>query len=87
MKTPKEVNKLQLHATCVNCGVYQWEKLMENTTKANGERIRLLIKKHLPELYDSLALNFYNPYESKCVKKPGLLVYVHSAIEYFLIYE
>lgn len=60
---------------------------MANTTKANGKVIRNLIKEHLPYLYESLALEFYNPYEYKCVKKDGLLVYVHSGIEYFLKYE
>lgn len=60
---------------------------MEGTTKADGEQIRRLIKLHMPELYHDLLLEFYNPYEAKCVKKEGLLVYVHSSIEYFLKYN
>jgi len=60
---------------------------MDGTTKANGLAIRRLIKKHLPYLYDALALDFFNPYEGSCVKKEGLLVYKHSGIEYFLKYE
>lgn len=87
MNTPKQVNTLKCIGTCMNTPIRKWESYMANTTKANGKQIRRLIKKHLPYLYESLALEFYNPYEHKCVKKEGLLVYVHSGIEYFLKYE
>lgn len=85
MKTPKHINSLTPIATCVGISIDEWDKYMEGTTKANGALIRKHIKEHLPELYESLGLNFYNPYECKCVKKKGLFVYVHSMIEYFLV--
>ena len=87
MKTPKKVRSLKLVNTCVGISQRQWDSYMENTTKASGSQIRSLIKKHLPDLYFELGLEFYNPYESQCVKKEGLLIYVHSSIEYFLEYE
>ena len=87
MQTPKKVKKLKLIATCVSISQRKWDSLMENTTKASGSIIRSLIKLHLPDLYYQLCLEFYNPYESQCVKKEGLLIYVHSGIEYFLKYE
>ena len=87
MKTPKVVKELNLIATCVGITQSKWNELMNGTTKANGSMIRSLIKKHLPNLYNSLCLEYYNPYESSSVKKKGLLVYVHSGIEYFLEYK
>lgn len=87
MKTPRKVISLKIHASCTGVTMREHDKLMANTTKANGKVIRMLIKEHLPELYHSLALDYFNPYESNCVKKPGLLVYVHSSIEYFLKYD
>lgn len=84
MKTPGRVNSMDLIATCASVNISQWDKYMKGTRKANGSRIRRLIKNHLPDLYDDLALEFYNPYESSSVKKQGLLVYVHSGIEYFI---
>lgn len=86
MKTPKKVNGLCLVATCSSISINEWNTYMDKTTKASGTVIRGLIKKHLPELYEELRLKFYNPYEYKCVKKKGLLVYVHSSIEFFLEY-
>ena len=68
MKTPKTINYLQLIDTCIGCGAVQWDKYMEGTTKADGAMIRKLIKKHLPELYKSLDLKYYNPYESQSRK-------------------
>lgn len=84
MKTPKQVNSMELVSSCVSINISQWEEYMEGTTKANGKTIRNLIKNHLPDLYNELGLNFYNPYENQSMKKPGLLVYVHSGIEYFI---
>ncbi len=73
-----------LYASCSGITIKEHEKLMNGTTKANGSKIRKLIKKHLPDLAEDLGLNFYNPYESQSRKKDGLFIYVHSAIEYFL---
>lgn len=87
MKTPIKINCLCLIDTCMGINQREWDKYMKGTTKANGAMIRKLIKKHLPELYNSLTLEYYNPYESQSRKKKGLLIYVHSMIEYFLEYQ
>lgn len=87
MRTPDRVSILTLIATCVGITQTEWDKYMEGTTKADGRKIRAHIKTHLPELAEDLALQFYNPYEYKSVKKDGLLVYVHSGIEYFFTYQ
>lgn len=87
MKTPKSINHIELICTCESISQSKWDNLMQGTTKANGRLIRHHIKNNLPTLYDSLSLQFYNPYEGRSVKKKGLLVYVHSGIEYFLRYN
>lgn len=87
MKTPSNVSSANFIGSCSNINIFQWNNLMEGTKKANGKKIRNIIKRELPELYDALALDFYNPYESKCVHKEGLLVYVHSSTEYFIKYK
>ena len=87
MKTPTKVNKAYLLADCSQLNSTGWERAMEGTTKANGRAIRGIIKEHIPSLYYSLGLEFPNPYENQCVKKDGLLVYVHSSIEYFIRYK
>lgn len=42
------------------------------------------IKKHIPQLYEALALDYYNPYENKCGVNQDYYILVHSAIEYFI---
>ena len=74
-----------LEATCVGINQDKWDEYMAGTKPACGKRIRGIIKKNLPDLYNDLALDFPNPYEGQCVRKKGLLVYVHSAIEYFIV--
>ena len=87
MKTPTKINNLDLENTCTSVSFGRWEQYMQGTVKANGAQIKSLIKKHLPDLYYDLALEYRNPYENRSVKKEGLLVYVHSGIEYFLRYS
>jgi len=58
---------------------------MEGHTRANKEQINRLIKLHLPDLYDELYLNLYNPYFYH--KTKNHLIMVHSGIEYFIRYN
>ncbi len=43
------------------------------------------IRKHLPELYHDLGLEYYNPYEKQCWVNKRYYILVHSAIEYFIL--
>lgn len=79
-----ERNGIYFYADCTSITITQHEKFMENSTKANGKKIRQLIKNNCPDLYENLGLDFPNPYEHKSRKKDGMLIYVHSSIEYFL---
>lgn len=81
--TQADQNGISYYANCTCITIQQHEKLMANSTKANGKKIRQLIKKNCPDLAEEIALNFYNPYEWQSRKKDGLLIYVHSGIEYF----
>ena len=85
MKTPRRVDGLWLEACCCDVGLAQWTRWMEGATRADHRRINGLVKKHLPELYESLSLHLRNPYNYCKTKKH--LVLVHSAIEYFLGYR
>ncbi len=86
MKTPSQVKEIHLETTCVNCSGYnEWDNLMEGHTRANKTLIDSLVKKHLPELYNDLCLNFHNPYFYYKTEKH--LILVHSSIEYFLSYR
>ena len=77
-------NGLEYIATCSSVSYETWQEMMKGAVKANGKRVRALIKKHLPDLYYNLALEFYNPYEPQTKRKNGMFIYVHSGIEYFL---
>lgn len=84
MKKELYKDSIYLEATCTSVSIEHWNKLMERAVKANGSKIRGMIKKQLPDLYESLALNFSNPYESESQRTEEHYIYVHSAIEYFL---
>lgn len=86
-RTAKEIysaKSISLFATCVGITEKEWDRLMEGAVKANGKKIRMLIKKHIPYLYDNLCLDAYNPQEYRCQRTQTHLIYVHSSIEYFL---
>lgn len=75
---------IYLECCCVNVSEREWDELMKGAKKANGSKIRGMIKKQLPDLYKDLTLNFHNPYESQSQKTKTHYIYVWSAIEYFL---
>ena len=77
-------SRIELECTCAGISEFKWDSLMEGAVKANGKVIRQMIKKQLPDLYEDLALQFPNPYEGNCQRTNTHLIYVHSAVEYFL---
>lgn len=85
MKKELYTDKIRLVSDCTSITLKQFDFLMEGAVKANGSKIRKMIKKQIPDLYESLALEFYNPYESNSKRTPTHYVYVHSGIEYFLL--
>lgn len=85
MRTPTEVSYLEYDTNCTEISSWKWEDLMEGATVANKQAIDKLVKRHLPNLYYSLALDLHNPY--KYYKTEKHLVLVHSSIEYFLSYS
>lgn len=85
MRTPTEVSYLEYDTDCIAISNWKWNDLMEGATIANKQVIDKLVKRHLPNLHDSLALDLYNPY--KYYKTEKHLVLVHSGIEYFLKYQ
>ena len=82
MKTPKEVSFIETECACFSISNRRWRQLMEGATKANKKYIDRIVKKHIPELYEGLALGISN-----YLKTSTHLILVHSSIEYFLKYE
>lgn len=79
------ITTISLEATCVDLTDEKWELKMKGARKANKKAIDRLVKKLLPELHYSLALDFYNPYNY--LRTETHLILVHSGIEYFLTYQ
>ncbi len=80
------ITSIELECTCTNCGGEdQWDKLMEGAVKANKKIINRLVKYFLPDLYDSLSLDYPNPYNY--YRTETHLILVHSMIEHFLKFE
>ena len=70
---------------CTSCGsIDKWNELMRGARKCSYKRLVARIKKELPELYDELCLNFYNPWEENCQQTKTHYILVHSGIEYFI---
>ena len=85
MKTPRQVDGLFLEATCTNIDLAQWNRWMDGATRGDKRRIDSLVRRHLPDLYEALSLNLWNPYHY--FKTRRHLILAHSAIEYFLAYR
>ncbi len=75
---------MYLETTCCGCGIERWNALMKGARKCSYKRLVARIKKELPDLYESLALNFYNPWDEQCQQTKTYFILVHSGIEYFI---
>ena len=75
---------MYLECTCETISLSKWERLMQGARKASYKNLVRLIKKEIPELYSSLSLDLYNPWENDCKQTKTHYILVHSAIEYFI---
>lgn len=71
--------------TCSTFSADECERLMRGARRVSYKRLVAKIKKHLPRLYDDLALQYPNPYEDQCSQTKTHYILVHSAIEYFIL--
>lgn len=77
-----DVSGIDLECNCTQITQWKWDELMQDHVRASKKEINRLVKIHLPDLYDSLCLDFRNPYDYYRTKTHFILV--HSAIEYFI---
>jgi hypothetical protein len=75
---------MYLEYDCTSIDKSLWDKLMKGAKPINYKWLISKIRKHIPDLYKDLALDFYNPYSEQCVKTKTHYVLVSSAIEYFI---
>ncbi len=75
---------MTLECTCSNISNQEWERLMKGAKPINYEWLIKKVKKNLPDLYQTLCLDYYNPYMSQCKVTKTHYILVHSSIEYFI---
>lgn len=75
---------MYLDCTCTEINTDKWNELMKGARPMSYEWLKRRVKKHLPELYNSLCMDFYNPWESNTQRTKTHYILVHSAIEYFI---
>ena len=62
----KNNNTMKLDCTCMDISLDEWNHLMRNAKPCNYVRLVKRIKDELPNLYEELMLNIWNPYASMC---------------------
>jgi hypothetical protein len=75
---------MYLECRCCDISADKWDALMRGSKPINYDWLKNKVKKHLPQLYETLLLDYYNPYgwQSRVTKTHYILV--SSAIEYFI---
>lgn len=69
---------------CSDITLAEWNRKMKGIKPVNYRWLINKIRKHVPQLYGMLALQFYNPYENRCGVTKDYYILVHSSIEYFI---
>jgi len=73
-----------LECTCEDIGQDRWDELMKGSRPLNYKWLVRKIKKELPDLYESLRLDLYNPYWQWTRVTKTHYILVSSSIEYFI---
>lgn len=69
---------------CTQLSIGEWKVLMKHARRCSYRLLLQRIRRELPDLYESLALQYPNPYAAQCRQTPTHYILVHSSIEYFL---
>lgn len=77
------IRGLEYVSDCLSIDINECLDYMRKAKRANKRQVNRLVKRFLPELFDALCLNFYNPYNYYRTEEH--LILVHSGIEYFLL--
>lgn len=75
---------MQLDCTCETISIEQWNKLMKGAKPCSYKRLISRIKANLPNLYEELCLDLYNPWHNSCRVTKTHYILVWSAIEFFI---
>lgn len=75
---------LTLEGTCCELGKFIQDLIENHCVKANYNKIIKLIKRYNYNLYNDLALNFYNPWcrDTYRSKDGKFIIITHSMTEY-----
>lgn len=79
-------NGCYLECTCVDCGSYKWDELMQGHKKANKkEVVKIALLAGVideDQAKQEIKKPYYNPYTH--YKTDTHIIYVHSMIEHFI---
>jgi len=69
---------------CTAVSIDEWNRLMKSARPCSYKRLVAKVKREIPELYQNLFLDCYNPWENDCKQTKTHYILVHSAIEHFI---
>ena len=76
---------MRLQCTCQDITKQEWDRLMKGRRPMSYQWLKRRIKRTLPQLYDELMLDYYNPFECDTYRTKTHYILTHSAIEYFIL--
>lgn len=76
--------KLRLECTCADIPKKKWEEYMKGARHTDYESLVSKIKKELPDLYEELHLDLFNPYHKDTYETDTHYILTHSTTEYFI---
>lgn len=83
----KAILEVSYDTNCTQVSRPEWEALMKGARRFSYKKAVALVRKCLPDLYESLALQYRNPWAGDCRRTKTHVILVHSMIEYFLRIE
>lgn len=70
--------------SCQDITLDRFNQMMDGAVPMDYAELKTIVKRECPSLYETLCLDYPNPYASEAKETPSHWILRHSMIEYFI---
>lgn len=70
--------------SCQDISLDRYKQMMSGAVPMDYAELKTIVKRECPNLYETLCLDYPNPYASEAKETPSHWILCHSMIEYFI---
>lgn len=77
-------NEMDRVVSCQDITLDRFNQMMDGAVPMDYAELKSIVKRECPNLYETLCLDYPNPYASEAKETPSHWILCHSMVEYFI---